>query len=96
MDKLNAYPWPGNIRELRHTIEKAVILSEGNTLTQEDFLFSVEEEASTEPETLNLDEVEKNTILKALKKFSGNLSKTAAELGITRKTLYSKIEKYDL
>ena len=47
-------------------------------------------------ETLNLDEVEKSTILKALKKYQGNLSKTAAELGITRKTLYSKIDRYDL
>jgi DNA-binding NtrC family response regulator len=96
MDKLNAYPWPGNIRELRHTIEKAVILSEGTALVPEDFLFSVAEEASMEPETLNLDEIEKSTIIKALKKFGGNLSKTAAELGITRKTLYSKIEKYGL
>ena len=96
MDKLNSYPWPGNIRELRHTIEKAVILSEGDTLTPGDFLFTVEAEASMEPETLNLDEVEKSTIAKALKKYGGNLSKTAEELGITRKTLYSKIEKYDL
>ena len=67
MEKLNAYPWPGNIRELRHTIEKAVILSEGTALVPEDFLFSVAEEASMEPETLNLDEIEKNTIIKALK-----------------------------
>ena len=96
MDKLNTYPWPGNIRELRHTIEKAVILSEGKALVPEDFLFSVAEEANAEPETLNLDEIEKNTIIKALKKYGGNLSKTAGELGITRKTLYSKIEKYGL
>jgi len=96
MDKLNAYPWPGNIRELRHTIEKAVILSEGDTLKPGDFLFSVEEETGEEPETLNLGEVEKNTIMRALKKHQGNLSKTAVELGITRKTLYSKIERYDL
>lgn len=96
MDKLKSYPWPGNIRELRHTIEKAVILSEGSTLTPEDFLFSVQEETSMEPESLNLEEIEKGAIIKALKKYSGNLSKTAAELGITRKTLYSKIDKYDL
>ena len=96
MDKLNSYPWPGNIRELRHTVEKAVILSEGDTLTPGDFLLSVEEGASMVAETLNLDEVEKSTILKALKKYQGNLSKTAAELGITRKTLYSKIDRYDL
>ena len=96
MDKLNSYPWPGNIRELRHTVEKAVILSEGDTLTPGDFLLSVEEGASVEPETLNLNEVEKTTIVKALNKYKGNLSKTAAELGVTRKTLYSKIEKYDL
>ena len=96
MDKLNFYPWPGNIRELMHTVEKAVILSEGDSLTPGDFLLSVEEGASMVAESLNLDEVEKSTILKALKKYQGNLSKTAAELGITRKTLYSKIDKYDL
>jgi DNA-binding NtrC family response regulator len=96
MDKLNSYHWPGNIRELRHTIEKAVILSEGNTLKPSDFLFSVEEATSKEPDTLNLEEVERTTIMKALKKHRGNLSKTANELGITRKTLYSKIEKYGL
>ena len=96
MEKLNSYPWPGNIRELRHTIEKAVILSEGNTLSAGDFLLSVDKKEGIETETLNLDEVEKSTIMKALKKYQGNLSKTAAELGITRKTLYSKIEKYGL
>jgi DNA-binding NtrC family response regulator len=96
MDKLKSYSWPGNIRELRHTIEKAVILSEGNTLTADDFLLSVDHSDGMEAETLNLDEVEISTIMKALKKYQGNLSKTATELGITRKTLYSKIEKYGL
>ena len=96
MDKLNSYPWPGNIRELRHTVEKAVILSEVDTLTPGDFLLSIDEESTLEPETLNLDVMEKNTITKALKKYQGNLSKTATELGITRKTLYSKIDKYGL
>ena len=96
MNKLMDYSWPGNIRELRHTIEKAVILSDGNTLKPEGFLFSVADREVESSEKLRLEDVEKATIDKALKKHRGNLSKTAAELGITRKTLYSKIEKYDL
>jgi len=97
IQKLLNYHWPGNVRELRHTIEKAVILSDKNILTPEDFYFSLGEKEETALEaTLKLDDVEKVTIQKALDKHRGNLSNTARELGITRKTLYAKIEKYGL
>ncbi len=96
VDKLIDYRWPGNIRELEHAIEKAVILSESNIITPNDFHFTTPESAIDSIDTLNLEEIEKNTIVKALKKCSGNISKTAQELGVTRKTLYKKIEKYGL
>ncbi len=96
VDKLIDYRWPGNIRELEHAIEKAVILSESNIVTPNDFHFTTPESAIDSIDTLNLEEIEKNTIVKALKKCSGNISKTAQELGVTRKTLYKKIEKYGL
>ena len=96
-DKLMEYYWPGNVRELLHTIEKVVILSEGDSLKPEDFLFDLNSKAERErAASLKLEDVEKETIKKSLQKFQGNLSQAARELGITRSTLYSKIEKYGL
>ena len=91
--KLKRNPWYGNIRELQHTIEKAVILSEGDRLRSSDFIF-IENEIiqSDQPETL--EDMEKKMILSTLKKngFSQNI--TAEQLGITRQTLYNKLKKY--
>ncbi|OGU55521.1 MAG: sigma-54-dependent Fis family transcriptional regulator [Ignavibacteria bacterium RBG_13_36_8] len=96
-DKLMQYRWPGNVRELLHTIEKVVILCEGDSLRPEDFFFDLDNKTSREESALlKLEDVEKETIRKALLKYQGNLSQTARELGITRSTLYSKIEKYGL
>jgi len=96
-DKLLHYNWPGNVRELQHTIEKAVILSESDTLKPEDFFFNIHG-SKDEPnrDSLNLEDVERETIRVALKKNLGNLSQTAKDLGVTRTTLYSKIKKYGL
>lgn len=96
-EKLLRYRWPGNIRELQHTMEKAVILSDSDALEPNDFVFhdqESDEEITTN--SLKLEDVERLTIEKALSKNKGNLSNTAKELGITRKTLYSKIEKYGI
>jgi len=96
--KLERYRWPGNIRELRHTLERAVILSETTMLQPSDFLFP-EMDAKTEGvvfESYNLNDVEKTVIRKALKKWKGNISQTARELGITRTSLYRRMEKYGL
>jgi two-component system, NtrC family, response regulator HydG len=96
MDKLKRYPWPGNIRELQHSIERAVIMTDSSSLQESDFLFSRPVSSSTSLETLNLDEVEKAAIVKALNLFSGNISKAADELGLTRASLYRRMEKYGL
>jgi transcriptional regulator with PAS, ATPase and Fis domain len=94
MDKLNRHHWPGNIRELKHAIENMVIMSESDTIAPEDVnIFS---HMPDEEPGLNLADVEKNTIQKALMKYKGSYSTIAAELGISRTTLYHKIRKYGL
>ncbi|HRJ31239.1 MAG TPA: sigma-54 dependent transcriptional regulator [Cyclobacteriaceae bacterium] len=95
MDKLKRYAWPGNIRELQHAIERAVIMTDSSSLQESDFLFS-RPVSSLSAETLNLDEVEKAAIVKALNLHSGNISKAADELGLTRASLYRRMEKYGL
>jgi DNA-binding NtrC family response regulator len=97
MDKILSYKWPGNIRELKHTVEKAVILSETNTLTTDDFLFDKTSQTNTEiNKPLSLEEAEKIIIRNALDRNSWNISETAKELKVGRQTLYRKIEKYDI
>ncbi len=93
--KLMKYPWPGNIRELQHTIEKAVILSDSGTLKPEDFVFKTPAR-SAEANSLTIEEMEKQMIEAALDKYNGNLTAVANKLGITRQTLYNKIKRYDL
>jgi two-component system response regulator HydG len=98
LKKLEKYQWPGNIRELRHAIERAVILTETNTLQPSDFLFPDTEKHGDELQfdSLDLDIVEKTVIRKALAKHSGNISHAADELGITRASLYRRMDKYGL
>ena len=97
LDKLNSYHWPGNIRELRHAIERSVILCEGVELDAQDFFFQKEtENAALSLENLNLEEMEKQMIDQALKKNQGNITKAAKELGLTRAALYRRIEKFEL
>lgn len=96
LDKLKRYPWPGNIRELQHAIERAVIMTDSASLQESDFLFSRSMNNAPASDTLNLDEVEKSAIVKALGMHSGNISKAADELGLTRASLYRRMEKYGL
>lgn len=93
---LQKYTWPGNIRELQHAVERAVILSEHTTLQKSDFALSATADVAPGAEAFNLDEVERKTILAAIQKYNGNLSKVAKELGVGRTTLYRKMEKYGL
>lgn len=109
---ISQYHWPGNIRALRHAIERAVILSESVELTSADFqLTSASNSASTTTNTLsavvepadsatsselNLEKIEKMTIEKALKTHRYNISHTAKALGLTRAALYRRMEKYGL
>lgn len=95
MDALYCHNWPGNIRELKHCIEKAVILSENTTLGSEDFRIG-KGNSETPTKSNKLSEVEKFTVKKVLDKHRGNLTKAAKELGISRTTLYLKIEKHGL
>ena len=97
MDKIVSYKWPGNIRELKHTVEKAVILSEANTLTTEDFLFDKTSQTNSEiNKPISLEEAEKIIIKNALDRNNWNISEAAKELKVGRQTLYRKIEKYDI
>jgi len=92
--KLKKYAWPGNVRELQHAIERAVIMADSPTLQESDFLFSRKSDVSVNSDTLNLDEVEKAAVVKALQLHNGNISKAADELGLTRASLYRRMEKY--
>lgn len=97
LDKLKQHNWPGNIRELEHTIEKAVILADHHLIDTEDFNFRKTgnlNPASTD--SLTLVEIEKNAILNALNKHKGNLSEAAKELAISRQTIYNKMTKFGL
>lgn len=95
---LKEYHWPGNIRELEHAVERAVIMTDENELQKGDFLLT--SVSNTEKQLpvagLNLEEVEKTVIRKAMDKHEGNISHAAEELGLTRASLYRRLEKYGL
>jgi DNA-binding NtrC family response regulator len=95
-EKLKTQPWYGNIRELQHTIEKAVIISEGHTLEAGHFNFASKKETPGRKESGTLEEMEYNMIKNTMDKYNGNLSLVAAQLGISRQTLYNKIKRYEL
>ncbi len=93
--RLCAQSWPGNIRQLEHTVEKALILSDGNTLGIHDFDLHESQIAPTEQST-TLESLERNAITAAIKQHAGNMSEVARQLGITRQTLYNKLRKYGI
>ncbi|MBX9095984.1 sigma-54-dependent Fis family transcriptional regulator [Bacteroides xylanisolvens] len=96
-NKLLKYVWPGNVRELQHTIERAVILGDGSMLKPENFLFHTTSKQKKEEEVvLNLEQLERQAIEKALRISNGNISRAAEYLGITRYALYRKLEKLGL
>ena len=96
-NKLLKYAWPGNVRELQHTIERAVILGDGSMLKPENFLFHTTSKQKKEEEVvLNLEQLERQAIEKALRISDGNISRAAEYLGITRFALYRKLEKLGL
>jgi DNA-binding NtrC family response regulator len=98
VSKLIKYHWPGNVRELQHCIERAVILSDADMLRPKDFFFQIPrpEGEGIVFENYNLDLVEKKVIRKAIDKHEGNISRAAGELGLTRASLYRRMEKYGL
>lgn len=95
--RLEKHHWPGNIRELQHAVERAVIMSESNILEPHDFfLTQFDDSTDNEPAVYNLEDTERMLIRKVIDKHGGNISKAAKELGLTRASLYRRIEKYGL
>jgi len=98
MKKLESYRWPGNVREIQHAVERAVIMSGSNVLRPKDFLFPEGGRKGEEVmiENLNLDEAEQAVIEAAMRRYGGNISRVARELGLSRAALYRRLEKHDL
>ncbi|MGB3464393.1 MAG: sigma-54 dependent transcriptional regulator [Cyclobacteriaceae bacterium] len=96
LEQLQQYHWPGNVRELQNAVERAVIMSDGNTLVSDDFLTASKPTAANYRQAETVEEAEKATIIKALSECKGNQSEAAIKLGIGRTTLYRKIKKYGL
>ena len=96
LEKLSNYQWPGNIRELQHSIEKAVILSDSLVLGPSDFSFNMASKGVPGNNNTTLEEMEKKLIAESIKRHDNNLSIVASKLGITRQTLYNKLKRYDL
>ena len=96
--RMRAYGWPGNVRELQHTVERAVILTDGARVDDGDLQLSAASppEAALGGGTLDLEEIERAAVRRALSKHGGNITHAAEELGLTRKSLYRRIEKYGL
>lgn len=95
--KLSAYHFPGNVRELQYAVERAVIMLENDVLTEDDIIFSALE--TREPDRAvdtNLTLMEKNTIQRVVEKHNGNITRAAKELGLTRTALYRRLSKYDM
>lgn len=97
-EKLLQYAFPGNVRELQYTMERAIIMADDHVLQPKDLIFSPIEQVPemNEPDELRLSSIEKNTILRVIEKNSGNITKAAKELGITRTALYRRLSKYDI
>ena len=98
--RLEKYHWPGNVRELQHAVERAVIMSRDNILQPEDFFFNSsnqpKDQGEINLEQYNLEDVERILIRKVLAKHNGNITHAAQELGLTRSSLYRRLEKYGL
>ncbi|OIQ27560.1 MAG: sigma-54-dependent Fis family transcriptional regulator [Bacteroidetes bacterium MedPE-SWsnd-G2] len=99
INELKKYNWPGNIRQLEHTIERGVIMTDSNEMSVLDLNLKPNDTSiikSKESESLNIKELERNLIQKALNKHQGNISKAAKELGLTRAALYRRLEKFNI
>jgi DNA-binding NtrC family response regulator len=99
IQKLKSYTYPGNVRELQYTIERAVIMADDHTLRADDLIFSILETQSeqvTDDDNVPLSALEKNAILRVIEKHNGNITRAAKELGLTRTALYRRLSKYDI
>lgn len=99
LQKLKSYTFPGNVRELQYTIERAVIMSDNQVLRADDLIFSILETSGdimADDENIPLSLMEKNAILRVIEKNNGNITRAAKELGLTRTALYRRLSKYDI
>ena len=100
LSRMQKYHWPGNVRELQHAIERAIIMSNSQVLQPEDFNFGGQQPKKDEEnvtlDQYNLEDVEKLLIRKVLSKYNGNITLAAQALGLTRSSLYRRLEKYGL
>ena len=96
VQQLKQYDWPGNIRELQHAIERAVILSQGKSLMPKDVFVKSPAKEQELDTGYNLEEMERTIITQAMKKVNGNITEAARELGLSRAALYRRLEKYNL
>ncbi len=100
IEVLKSHNWPGNVREIQHTIERGVIMSDGHEINASDFNLSTipvsSANSAMEFDNLNLMDIEKILVKKALDKYEGNISKAAKDLGLTRAALYRRLEKFNL
>jgi two-component system response regulator HydG len=99
LTKLRSYSYPGNVRELQYTIERAVIMADDPLLKADDLIFSVLEspgENIIDEDNIQLSTLEKNAILRVIDKHNGNITRAAKELGLTRTALYRRLSKYDI
>ena len=98
LKRLEKYHWPGNVREIQHAIERAIIMSDSHVLQPSDFFFPTQEAKgdSMSFEDYNLEEIEKLVIHRAISKHGGNITHAAEELGLSRASLYRRLEKYGL
>ncbi|RQV95676.1 sigma-54-dependent Fis family transcriptional regulator, partial [bacterium] len=96
--KFNSYPWPGNVREFQHVLERAVIMSDSQNLDENSFHLSAHGSSGDafDFDSYNLEEIEQTVIEKVMRMHSGNISKAASDLGLTRTSLYRRMEKYGL
>ena len=97
--KLKSYNFPGNVRELQYTIERAVIMADNPLLKTDDLIFSILEtqpEVIVDDDNIPLSLLEKNAILRVIDKHNGNITRAAKELGLTRTALYRRLSKYDI
>jgi len=96
INKLKKYHWPGNIRELQHAVERAVILNEGKTIQSVELLINTSNQPRKDEHPVTLDDMEKQFILQSLQDHEGNVSNTARTLGMTRTALYRRMKKHGL
>ena len=96
INQLAKHTWPGNIRELKYTLEKAIIMADHSTLTERDFLLKTRPVSQDGIRMVNLKQNEREIIKKAIQMNGGNLSQAARHLGVSRRTLYNKIKKYEI